>query len=462
MQKESIKPDFKLKGKVIGEGFEIEDIHCEVYLSNELGKVGKAHFKPQKRTDFPDNWFLPFSFQGNQMMAGGEGIAKTIYIKNLLGNRRGQVDWGDIKEPYLTADIHDILIETPIKSPHITGLEGHFLLSPNNDLEPNLCLTPVDTGEVLLEKPPKCFTIALRDKMSITFDTLFKCSDGKNQEIIQTPYLVAKFELPNESDSYHPSYYEIDKFLLLASLVTGHQTQCLGWVTYSAHSMKEHLRSQYVPTIHPERAREFTKPEESLAVVYESYMSSKYPERLIDAVAGAINRSNIIANDYLKLYSTLETLVQIHKKEQGIENIITNYKSLRKKLEAVIKLEISDSSKSKVLYENLAGVNRTPFLRAFADFQKHHGINSDDLWAISNLTNLRHKITHGHTFEDSEWQHIAQAHQQLIYLVERCLFIYLGIEQKKANRLTSPIIDTEIKNSEDSFKALKNVFDSTH
>lgn len=92
MRKENIKPDFKLLGKVIGDGFEIEDIHCEIYLSKELGEVGKAHFKPQNKTDFPDNWVLPFSFQGNQMMAGGREVAKTIYIEKLQGIQRGEID----------------------------------------------------------------------------------------------------------------------------------------------------------------------------------------------------------------------------------------------------------------------------------------------------------------------------------------------------------------------------------
>lgn len=468
MQKETTMPDFKLMGKVIGDGFEIESTQCEIYLSKELGKAGRVRFTPQKRTEFPDNWYLPFSFQGNQMMAGGEDIAKTIYIKKLQGTRRGQILWGEIKEPYLTAEIDDILIETPIKSPDITGVTGHFLLSPNKDLEPFLWLTPSYTGEIILERPSKCFSITLKDNTVITFDTLFKSNEGKSGEIIQVPYLVAKFELPNKEAHYSPSYHEIDKFLLIVSLITGHNTVCVGWVTYSAYSMKEHFRRRSIASKHLERSREFTKLKASLSIAYESYKKSNYPEKLIDAVAGTINRTNVITSDYLILYATLETLVQIHIKEQGMEHITGNFKKLRKNLEKVIKETIpndSDKAKRELLYKNLAGINRIPFLEAFHDFQKYHSISSDDLWPLSenpaSLTNLRHKITHGHTFNDNEWQHIVQALHQLIYLVERCLFIYLGIDKNEANHLTSPVMREEVENSKSSLKALQNVLDNT-
>lgn len=467
----SESPDYVCMGVATGMQFSLADIRCEVFLSKVLGEVGYATFKlPSDYAINDSKWPFEFSFSGEQMTVGGETIAKIIRINQLYTERSGTQHWGtDFAEVYVRAAIGEITLETPLPNSGIVekSVKGRFFLSPNSSLKPFQWLTPSYTGEVIMERQTKCFSVTLADGMNVRFDTYYDYKAGDKQETILAPYLIAEFEVADADESYTPGYQGIDDFMLVASFVAEQRSMCVGWEVETASSLKEHHRvvglSEASEDYSQTDALIFgrSEAESFLTKAYGIFNSSAYPTLLREAVGGVLGEKKHLLSEFLTLYSSLETLILIFRKEHQLEFIVNDFNALNKKVEKVIKGELSgdeNKNRRKLLYQNIEGLNRVPFSGAFVKFQEHYKLNLNDLWPVTggegSLSSIRNRLVHGNKFEESEFTAVMDAAYHLRLLVERCLLVYLGCNHDQATRSTSQRDGAVIERCKDSFRKL--------
>lgn len=464
-------PDYTLIGTVSGDQFRLSDVRCEVFLSETFGEIGYAVFKlPSDSTINDLEWTFEFSFSGNQMMVGGESIAKAIQLKKLYRKESGTRHWGtDVAEAYLKATIQEMTIETPIPNGGIDTkkVTGRFLLSPNSVLTPFQWLTPSYTGEIIMDKPTKCFSVTLTDGMNVRFDTYYKHKTGDKQETILVPYLIAEFEKTDADESFCPAYKEIDDFMLIASFLARQRSMCVGWEVETTSSLKEHHRvvglSEEPEGYSQTDALIFgrSEAENFLIKAYDIFNSSGHPTLLREAVGGVLGKASYLLSEYLTLYSSLETLVLIFRKEHQLEFIVDDFNALKKKVKKVIEDELPGDENKKqtgLLKQNLTGLNRVPFSEAFKAFKEYHNLNLDDLWPITSqkgsLSDIRNRLVHGNKFKDDEFTALMDAAYHLRLLLERCLLVYLGCDHSQAIRATSLRNDEVAERCKESLQKL--------
>jgi len=465
-------PDYTLIGTVSGDQFSLSGIRCEVFLSEVVGEVGSAVFK------LPDNsiikelgWASEFSFNGNQMMVGGESVAKFIQLSKLYRKESGTRHWGtDVAEAYLRATIQEMTIGTPLPNSGMDKkkITGRFLLSPNSVLTPFQWLTPSYTGEIVMEKQTKCFSVILADGMSVRFDTYYKHKTGDQQETILAPYLIAEFEVTDADESFCPTYQEIDDFMLIASFVAQQRSMCVGWEIETASGLKEHRRrvvlSEAIDEKHEADALIFGRSEAEafLTKAYGIFNLSNHPTLLREAVGGILGNESYLLSEYLTLYSSLETLLLIFRKDHRLEFIIDDYNALYKEIKNTIRHKLpGDENKQQraLLYQNLTGLNYISFSEAFKAFKEFHNLNLSDLWPITgkkgSLSDIRNRLVHGNKFEDDEFTAVMDATYHLRLLLERCLLLYLGYDHDQAVRATSLLDGGVAERCKESFQKLK-------
>jgi hypothetical protein len=468
----SCTADYVLLGTILGEQFSLPKIRCEVFLSKVLGEVGYATFKLPSDYDINDSkWPFEFSFSGEQMTVGGKSVAKVIKINNLHRDRSGtQYCGAEVAEVFVRATIWEITLETPLPTSGIVekNVKGRFLLSPNSLLTPFQWLTPSYTGEVIMERPTKCFSITLADGMNVRFDTYYEYKIGDKQETVLAPYLIAEFEVPDADGSYSPGYQEMDDFMLIASFVARQRSMCVGWEV-GASSFKEHHRvvglSEASEDYSQDDALIFGRSEEEafLTKAYSIFNSSAYPTLLREAVGGVLGKEKYLLSEFLTLYSSLETLILIFRKEQNLEFIVDDCDALYENVRKAIKDELSgDENKNqrKLLYQNIKGLNRVSFSEAFSKFKEHHKLNLDDLWCVTggagSLSSIRNRLVHGNKFEENEFTAVMDAAHHLRLLVERCLLVYLGCNHDEAISATSLRNSEVTERCKESFQKLKS------
>jgi len=466
-------PDYTLIGTVSGGQFSLSCVRCEVYLSEEFGEVGNALFKVPGDSTITDlGWPFEFAFNGNQMMVGGESIAKVIQLNKLYRETSGTQNWGtDVAEAYLRATIQEMTIETPLPNSGTDKkkITGRFLLSPNSLLTPFQWLTPSYTGEVIMERPTECFSITLADGMDVRFDTYYKHKIGDKQETILAPYLIAEFEMTDADESFCPAYKEIDDFMLIASFLVRQRSMCVGWEVETASGLREHRRrvglSEDLDEKHQADALIVgsSEAEAFLTKAYDIFNSSDNPTLLREAVGSILGNERYLLSEYLTLYSSLETLILIFRKEYKLEYIVDDCKVFYKKVKKIINDEFNGDENKKqrgLLKQNLTGLNRVSFSEAFKAFKEYHNLNLNDLWPITghkgSLSDIRNRLVHGNKFEGDEFTAVMDAVYHLRLLLERCLLVYLGCDHDQAARATSLLDSGVAKRCKESFQKLNH------
>jgi len=430
--------DHVLLGTVTGGEFELPDVHCEIYLAEKLGKVGLAVFKLPAEFDFKRaDWPFEFSFHGEEKRPGNE-LYCTINITKLYRREiHASRCYTDVQDTIVVADMVEFITDQPIIR-ETEETTGRYLLSPIFLLSPVKQLEPSYTGEVKLLDMPKYLSFTLYDGTQIKFDEYYQYREGADNSMILTPYLVGEFEVDGANSDFIPSYKNIDDFMMLASFAARERSVCLGWELETASSIRKCYRWVTVP----KRDKELGMVE---ALIFsnefgafiksanEVFQSSEHKTLLREAVCGVLEREDAILTEYLKLYSALETLVLIFRKENSLEYILDEFPKLGRKIKAVIKEYLPESASVKrrrLLYNNLSGLNRVAFSEAFSEFKQQYGLDLTDLWCVDggtgSLADIRNRLVHGDKFEEHEQKALSIAAYHLRFVLERCLLAYLG------------------------------------
>jgi len=441
-----------LIGKISGGEFELTDVHCEIYLSKKVGKIGKAVFRLPADFDFKNsNWPFEFSFVGEEKRPGNQ-VACTIRMDKLY--RRGvntTRSHTDVQECIAKADISDLEIDYPLSQVG-EKLTGHFLLSHNSLLSPRKHLQSLRTGEVEVSGSRDCFSFPLCDGSKIRFDRYYSEEHQDDGSLVLTPQLVGEFKQEITDNDFAPSYQPIDDFMMLASFAARQRSLCLGWQIESEAFIKEHYRWMVVPKnsrgasyvdglIYPYEFESF------ITTTYEKFQSCEHKTLLREAIYGVFANAKDVTSNFLKLYSALETIVLIYRKENGLEYVLADFSKLQGEIKKAIKQQLpSDELKEqrKLLYNNLSGLNRVPFAEAFAVFKERFDLDFTDLWCVGcgkwSLTDIRNSLVHGNKFEEHENEALGIAAHHLKFVLERCLLAYLGWEDVNARTKVHPSV----------------------
>ena len=199
--------------------------------------------------------------------------------------------------------------------------------------------------------------------------------------------------------------------------------------------------------------------EQLITKVYDEFCLSKQRESLRTVLGSVSLYHEYISADFFNLYSSLETLIFTHRQKSGLEYIIEDFRGFQKKLESLIDKEFPDEvnkEKRKLLKENLKGINRVSYSKAFSSFIEHYNLDINDLWSATNgkgsLSKVRNRMVHGAQFTEEENKALADANQHLRLLLERCLLAYFN--QKNINWRTHLVLCGEAREHHENSKKI--------
>jgi hypothetical protein len=448
--------DYRLNVTITYDNKVIEDVLCEVYLPKRLIEPIELILKPTFQQSNLKDWPSEFSINGEIKDLSGE---TTILVQaNKVYYKRGSTKyWShEISESIISAKPFDLRITNFLR--HDKGKEkdstsGAYWITPSIMLKPEKLLTHSFTGEVTV-KDIYNFEFTLINGMHLKFDHHYKQLNNDNGDMISFPVLVAEFETDVDSDTQSLLFENIDDLLMLTSFSARQYCACLGWEAYSSSEItKFYRRNITIPEIDKNHSFRDTLVDikdfdEFISIAYNTFVNTQGKEFLRLAIYKSINEEKAtIESNYLRLYSALESLVLMYRKNNDLEYIINDpleSDSFTKDIKRFIKShsywsnqenkgktkqEIKD--KRKLLYEKLPELNRISFSSAFNDFCKFHDIELSDLWPVVDRTNgaclsdIRNRIVHGDTFKSKEQEALILAGMHLRWIVERSILSLL-------------------------------------
>jgi len=310
-------------------------------------------------------------------------------------------------------------------------------------LRPTKSLVRSFTGEVTVDHT-RNFAFTLQNGIALVFNYHYKHSETENGDMLSFPELVAEFELDPETNEMGLSFGPIDDFLMLASLSARQRCVCLGWETYSSSATTKFYRREIaIPKIKKNHSFSDTLIDmqdfgDFIAIAYESFVKHKEKDLLRQAVYRSFDNENAtFENNYLRLFSALETLVLLHRRKHDLEFIITpsEWSAFRGDMEQFVKrhpLFSEDKNKRKLIYDKLPELIRVSFPAAFDSFCESYKLDLTDLWPVADrengisLSDIRNKLVHGDTFARMQQRALMSAGEHLRWIVERGLLSVLG------------------------------------
>jgi hypothetical protein len=448
--------DYTLNVTVTYDNKVTEDVPCEVYLPKRLIEPIELILKPKFQQSNLMDWPFEFSIYGEIKDLSGE---TTILVKaNKVYYKRGSTKhWShEISESIIVAEPIDLRITNFLRSDKGKDkgwTRGAYWITPSIMLNPVKSLTHSFTGEVAVRNIHN-FDFTLKNGMHLKFDYHYRQLNNDNGDMISFPVLVAEFEIDSDSDTQDLPFANIDDLLMLTSFSARQGCVCLGGEAYSPSKItKFYRRDITIPEIDKNLSFRDTLVDiedfkEFISIAYNTFVNTQGKEFLRLAIYKSINEEKTtIESNYLRLYSALESLVLMYRKNNGLEYIINDpfeSDSFTKDIKRFIKShpywsnqenkgktkqEIKD--KRKLLYEKLSELNRISFSSAFKDFCKFHDIELSDLWPVVDRTNgaclsdIRNRIVHGDTFKSKEQEALILAGMHLRWIVERSILSLL-------------------------------------
>jgi hypothetical protein len=150
-----------------------------------------------------------------------------------------------------------------------------------------------------------------------------------------------------------------------------------------------------------------------------------------------------IEEEFLRLFSSLETLLLAFRRDHGLEFVLEEdqFKTLGKDLQKVIKSHPTvkdDKTRKAMLYENLSAINRVSLRTAMQELVSQNGVNIDDLWPLLDskegwsLVKIRNELAHGDYFSEPELGFIIDAMRCLRLITQRILLSMLSWDYKNS------------------------------
>lgn len=446
--------DHKLKVSITYGDHTTEDVLCEVYLPKRVIEPVELIFRPTFEQSKQLGWPFEFSIYGE--IKDFSGDLDIIIKANKVYYKHGTTEhWGHgLSESILIGEPIDLIIMRFLSSDgksekEKTSIKGTFWLTPNIMLSPTKILSRDFTGKTTVDNIHN-FEFALENGYSLKFDHHYRYLENDAGDTVFFPELVAEFEIDNESNEIISSFEPIDDFLMLTSFSARQRCACLGWEMYGSSKItKFYRRDIAIPKIKKDHSSNDTLIDiedfkDFIGIAYKSFIQTKQKELLRQAVYKAIGGGNTtLENDYLSLYSALENIVLLYRKNREMESIIPSagWITFENEIKGFIKNCFSGEKhkeKRKLIYEKLPELNRVSFSTVFTDFCEHYNVDLQDLWPVIDrkegisLSDIRHKLVHGDIFNRRQQRALISAREHLRWVVERSILSVLGWTHSKS------------------------------
>lgn len=453
-EKEEIKLDVSIS---IGQNIisNLSCVSCLITLPIRSTDPIEIILKPKPPEDDFDDFSnrIPFEFSIYGEIKDPNGkIEKIVKIKKAYLNKVENIRWSNENETYALVEPNDLEITEPLDLDNNSNKAlqiGIFYLTPCSLLKPLTFLTYFPTGEVKIKREKNFeFTFNKDLKMVFTHHYKYYKKNEGDDEIRSFYELVAEFEINNNHSDFVPPLEVIDDFLLLTSFAARHRCICTGWEIHRPQNFIRYFRKDLILP-----KNEIDIPKNMLLIQkwdFDQFMKLVYPrfiemgknDLIRSAIYECVQTDSILASDFLRLFSSLESLVLFFRQENGFENIFCDkeWDKFEKEVKRIVGnggFSLSEEKRG-FLSEKLIELNRVPFSAAFKKFCDYYNIDLSDLWPVVDggnnisLAKIRNVFAHGDTFPIEQSEALITALLNLKTVVERAILSMLGWSWEKS------------------------------
>ena len=419
-----------IQAQIFTDAVEIDNVNCNIHLPNKLtDRIKVDVFLTKEQVD---KFGLPWKFSLKGNINNKKIIANNVYSHKLDELKVLKADTTDLK---IIEDISQYENYKP------EGINGYFLLTPNNILRPHAHQMSGIGGFHI--EPTSRYSFVLKNKLTVMFD-YFYFSENENNNTTINPELIARF-LSEEVIDIENDYINLfDDLLLILSFITRQRTACLGWsyldktkkVTYYRRniSIPEERDVDFDEILLiPEKSEEYGQRLFNRLCELDS-ISKNLIKQAIQYCAFSINET--IETEFIFLFATLETIKNFYTKlNPDLEKILQNTQFKKFKKEAMNWLnsytQIDDNDK-ELICEKFLELNRPSFGKVFDSLCSYYSIDLHDLWPIADKTvgqsilGIRNRLVHGEYLNENESYAIGTAKYHLRCSIERIILTILG------------------------------------
>lgn len=416
-------------------------VPCKLFLPKKVRERPRLILYPD-----PGIWHLLGRASNCELRGSlGEGLGSvSINASDVRIGSGNQRRWGDgLDEGYFLCYPKQLRITRNLGKA-LGKNRVAFYLTKSLLLSPSDIITNRYDGSVQV-KHVKKLQFKLNSNCQLSFQYEYRHRQENQGETISWTELMACADIVPLPAGISPEDLlpQIDDLLLLVSLAEGQRCACME-VVWSQQGQLIHLfrfdRTFPIENInHSVNDCLTTNIDNFLTTTYASLRD--FPERrLLWSALASITwfEATTIGDDYLRLFTALETMVLAFRRINGLEFIV-NDKSKRDQIGKDIKKFIKNHSLLKddsgyrgMLYENISGLLRISFKCATMAFAEAYNVRLDDVWPLFepkdkwSLLNIRNKIVHGEHFSEGEWRDIAEAKRSLRIIAERFILNMLS------------------------------------
>lgn len=440
------QPDYRLQVAITAGALRINDALCDLYLPKSHTGPVRLHLNLSREQADIATLISQFSIEGASKHFISGRLTVAVKAENVFSLHLSTQNWGfDISETIFIADPLDLHVTNMLES--ISGndqISGCFWLTPSLLLSPDKSIERSSTGEVRVTTI-RAFAFTFPSTLSLTFDTEFRHSKSSAEGVVTRSELVAGFETQAELlEDMKLALSELDDLLALTSFAERRRCVCTGWDVWRPESRTRYFRRDIViPPAKPKHTLndaliDLNEFDSFLAQAYRVLTNSHHKDLMRQAINRAVPREGrTFESEYLTLYSALETLILLFRREHQLELIlpIDQWTKFRQDLKSWMNrhtLLVDSKEKRRLIYQKANELNRVSFATAFGKFCDFYALNLADLWSITDsvkgisLSGIRNKIIHGETFGRSQHEALSVAKDHLQWTVERSLLAVLG------------------------------------
>ncbi len=366
--------------------------------------------------------------------------APTVYFENSCAT-----SWDNLSEFSIDVVLQDLSITKYLSSnttPTSTFLQ--IWISPNKMIHIPKTLRSYPDGSTTV-KSTKTLEFALSDNIKITLDKVYKSKKVNSDNTIKWHNLVLNTNINIPANDLQKIKQEvlssIDDFLLLVSFISRTRTGYLGFDSIDKQTIYTYYRGYYsFPTGKSEPSindgiLSLSQFESFINHCYSIFINSPYKDSISKAIYALLPyNSNFLEEDYLSLFSALESLILDCRRLDNLEFIFDNksWNIIKGQLKTFIKAGLTPSLKSSercLLYKKLNELNRVSLSDAFDYFCQKHNIDLSDLWPVFSpgqnvgLSEIRNKLIHGDNLNIDNILWVAT--ENLKWILERILITLL-------------------------------------
>ncbi|MDO8176722.1 MAG: hypothetical protein Q7T62_00605 [Undibacterium sp.] len=277
------------------------------------------------------------------------------------------------------------------------------------------------------------------------------------------PELVGEVVLQNEfsDEDLRDLTRKLDDFLLLVSWAEGASCALLQIVVQADNYTEEIYRlDRGIPEVSKQHSFhnflvDYQDISEFLSHAWKLWDKWEHKGLVRTALLANGNSGDFTMEaEFLRLFSSVETLLLVYRMENSKEFIIqdrSNLNVLKREIKKVIKSQAQLSAEDiGLLCENIGGINRVSLKHAFQIMVRDKGLQTSDLWpfydtaGVYSLTKIRNSLVHGYGMRDELYDSFAVAIDNIRHYYNRVVIALFRWEFKRT-RIPYPVSPSEIK-----------------